>query len=369
MRVLLISELFPTHENKVSGIFMHDQIEALKVFASVDVFNTNPWYRGKYLEIPGARFFDFHLFEKKPYSLLRPLLYNYWERKSIAVAKKITKPDIIHLHGSALRGRIALALSKYWNVPLVITEHTGPWSAISSRKYIFSRVKKALESADLVLPVSFHLKSEILNSGVRPIRMDVLGNPLNQNIYSLRQRSLIEKKKILFVGRLDEFKGALRSIKAFEIIMNSISDWELVVAGSGPEATQIKDHIIANGLEKRVHFIEKIFNRSELNKLFQSASYLVFPSRFESFGLVGAESLATGTPLLCTNQTGPLDYSNQQNSISINPDSIEEMSQGMLSMVNSIQRFEPKNIRTSILAKFGIASYSSQIQKHYKSLI
>ena len=141
MKILLIPENFPTDENRVAGIFMKDYVKALQQFAEVTIFNSNPWYRGQYEEVRQSKSFDLHLFKKKMKFPLNLPAYLWWERQSFMFAKKIRKPDLIYLHGAAQRGRWAMQLAKYWNVPIVITEHTGPWSAISSRPSILQRAK------------------------------------------------------------------------------------------------------------------------------------------------------------------------------------------------------------------------------------
>jgi len=369
MRVLLIPELYPTDENPIAGIFINDQIKAIQKFSDVVVYNTNPFYRGVYNRLPEVEYYDFHLFNRKPAKIFKPFLYRFWEAQALKLAQKIPDIDLVHLHGAALRGNMALRFAQNREIPLVVTEHTGPWSAISSRPAIFNRVKKVLRHADVVMPVSNHLKNEMISSGVEMSRTEVLGNPIDGDLYKLRTSSLSAVKRILFVGRLDEFKGALRTLKAYHTIVPDNPDWKLLMLGAGPEGDGIKSYIQNHSLNNNVEFIEAVFDRTQLANYYRSASFLVFPSRFESFGLVAAEAMATGLPVLCTNQTGPLDYSLPENSLRINPDSIVEIAQGMSKMIDKIQDFEPETIRNSVLNKFGIRAYAEKLEAVYRSTL
>lgn len=369
MRVLLIPELYPTDENPVAGIFINDQIKAIQKFADVVVFNTSPFYRGMYLQQDGVEYFDFHLYAKKPAKLLKPFLYRYWENKALSLALKIPKIDLIHAHGSALRGRMAMKLARNKKIPLIITEHTGPWSAISSRYSVFEMAKKVLNSANVVMPVSHHLKTEMLHSGVEMKRVEVLGNPIDDDQYSLRQKKLDASKQILFVGRLDEFKGGLRTLKAFHSIVDNYPQWTLTIAGKGEESDVVKEYIAQNNLNERLSFMNNVFTRNELKDLYHSSSFLVFPSRFESFGLVAAEAMSTGLPVVCTNQTGPLDYALPENALQVNPDSIDDIAIGMKTMIEKLDQMQPEKIRNSILKKYGIHSYSEKLNAVYQSLL
>jgi len=369
MRVLLIPELYPTDENPIAGIFINDQIKAIQKFADVVVYNTNPFYRGVYSQLPDVDYYDFHLFNRKPPNILKPFLYRFWEAQALKLAQKIPDIDLVHLHGAALRGNMALRFAQNREIPLVVTEHTGPWSAISSRPAIFKRVKKVFKHAKVVMPVSHHLKDEMISSGVEIDRKEVLGNPIDGDLYKLRTSSLSTVKRILFVGRLDEFKGAMRTLKAYHSIVSDNSDWKLLMLGAGPEADEIKSYIQNHSLNNNVEFIEAVFDRTQLANYYRSASFLVFPSRFESFGLVAAEAMATGLPVLCTNQTGPLDYSLPENSLSINPDSIKDIAEGMSKMIDKIQGFKPETIRSSALNKFGIQAYAEKLEAVYSSTL
>lgn len=367
MRILLIPELYPTDQNPVAGIFINDQIRAIQKFADVVVYNTNPFYRGVYTELPDVEYYDFHLFNRKPAKIFKPFLYRFWENKALELALKIQNIDLVHLHGAALRGKVALRFAQNRKIPLIVTEHTGPWSAISNRPAIFRRVKKVLKHANVVLPVSQHLKNEMLKSGVEMNRSEVLGNPVDSDLYNLRTSELNTVQRILFVGRLDEFKGAMRTLKAYHSIVSDNPDWKLLILGAGPERDEIRSYIEDHKLRERVEFIEAVFDRAQLANYYRSASFLVFPSRFESFGLVAAEAMATGLPALCTNQTGPLDYSGSENSLSVDPDSIEDIARGMRKMIDKIQDFQPEAIRRSILDKFSIDAYAQKLEAIYRS--
>ena len=369
IKVLIIPESYPTDENPVAGIFIKDQIGALSKKCDVSVFNSNPWYRGVYEQVDGARFYDFHLFTKRIPTIAKPVGYAWWESQTLRVAKKIPKPDIIHLHGAAMRGKWVEKLAAYWGIPYVVTEHTGPWSAISSRARIFARARQTLANAAVVMPVSNHLQQEMLNSGVSARRWEVFGNPVDTAFFSLRNSSLTSSRNILFLGRLDDFKGGLRSLKAFHKVGREIPEFRLTIAGTGEESTEIARYIADNDLSGRVEFLNQSFSREEMKMLFHQASFLVFPSLFESFGLVAAEAMATGLPVILTNRTGPKDFSAPEVGLSVNPESVDEIGAAMVKMIEDIEHFSPVGIREYIDQKFGLRQYSEQVVDVYKDVL
>lgn len=369
MKVLIIPENFPTDENPVAGIFIKDQIKALAPFSEITVFNSNPWYRGKYENIEGVQFYDFHLYANKPPTIFKLPAYAWWEVQSFTVAKKIPKPDIIHLHGASLRGKWVQKLAAFWDIPFVITEHTGPWSAIANRPRIFKRAKQTLENAAAILPVSQHLKQEMIDSGIDAKRWEVFGNPVDTEFFELRKSPLTISKNILFLGRLDPFKGGLPTIKAFDQAKHKLPNYTLTIAGTGEEAQEIEDYIAQNQLQNRVIFLNEFISRHDMRQLFHESSFLVFPSEFESFGLVAAEAMATGLPVVITNQTGPKDFTNSKTAIPVSPLSIDEIADGMVKIANQIEQYSASEIRAFITAKFGLETYGRQLISLYEDLI
>ena len=367
--MLLVPEQFPTDENPTAGIFMREQIKALGSFSQGVVFNASPWARGRYTSDSAAQYYDFHAFDRKPPLPLRLPAYAWWERRSFEVGQKIPPCDLIHLHGAALRGGWAMRLAESWGVPLVVTEHTGPWSVIADRPRIWKRAKKVLESASAVLPVSRHLAGEIRNSGIHPQYLEVLGNPVDTDLFSLRPHPPKNPKTILFLGRLDPFKGGLRTLQAYREARNTLGDYRLEIIGQGPESEAIRAFISAHGLEGKVDFREAVLGRAEMRDVFHRASFLVFPSLFESFGLVAAEALSTGLPVVVTNRTGPRDFSTPESTVAVDPESVSDIARCMCEMAGRWEQMQPDRIRKSVEEKFGWRQYALRLKALYRQLV
>lgn len=363
--MLLVPEQFPTDENPTAGIFMRDQVRALSRFCEPVVYNSSPWSRGTYLTDIEAEYYEMHVMKRKWPSPLHLLGYALWEARSYRFGKAIPKCDLIHLHGAALRGGWVSRLARHWKVPYVVTEHTGPWSAVADRPVVFRRAKRAMESAAAVLPVSRHLAEEIHRSGVRPSEMEVTGNPVDVDLFALRSTPLTQSKTILFVGRLDRFKGGLRTVRAFHAISDRIPGYRLRIIGRGPEEADIAQYIAESGLGSSVELIRHTLTRAAMVERFHGAAFLVFPSEFESFGLVAAEAMATGLPVVIANRTGPKDFSTNATTIPVNPESVEDIARGMAEMVERLEAFDPATIRRTIDEEFGLNAYAERLERLY----
>jgi glycosyltransferase involved in cell wall biosynthesis len=102
----------------------------------------------------------------------------------------------------------------------------------------------------------------------------------------------------LFVGALQPRKDAAAAIEALALIGDGAP--RLVVVGQDKggraEAERSAEH---NGLAARVEFRGHV-PQEELAALYRGAACLVFPSRYEGFGLPVLEAMASGTPVVAT---------------------------------------------------------------------
>jgi glycosyltransferase involved in cell wall biosynthesis len=111
--------------------------------------------------------------------------------------------------------------------------------------------------------------------------------------------------RLLFIGRLDPKKGVENLLKACSTVaLNSDLDWRLAIAGSGESAyvAQIKKQIAALGLNERVHMVGEVQGDAK-KKLFENSDVALAPSYTENFGIVVAEALAHGIPVIASRGT------------------------------------------------------------------
>jgi glycosyltransferase involved in cell wall biosynthesis/polysaccharide pyruvyl transferase WcaK-like protein/O-antigen/teichoic acid export membrane protein len=102
---------------------------------------------------------------------------------------------------------------------------------------------------------------------------------------------------VVFVGRLETAqKGLDLLLKAWAGIAPQLVG-QLVIAGRGPDETSLRELTHKLGVADRVRFLGWI-GGVEKYRLMAAARVVVVPSRFETFGIVAAEALATGTPVL-----------------------------------------------------------------------
>jgi glycosyltransferase involved in cell wall biosynthesis len=105
--------------------------------------------------------------------------------------------------------------------------------------------------------------------------------------------------EILFVGRLIEHKQANLVIDATRILVDRGHDIRLGLVGVGPEDSRLRAQVEDLALWEHVTFYGAIDEQRHVWSLIRGSQVLLAPSIREGFGLVVAESLALGTPVVC----------------------------------------------------------------------
>jgi glycosyltransferase involved in cell wall biosynthesis len=119
--------------------------------------------------------------------------------------------------------------------------------------------------------------------------------------------------KVISVGRFVPLKGFDLTLNAFIKFIYSLSiedrrNCKLTLVGSGPEKAFYQKIIVDNNVEQYVEIIEWI-DRQELMKLYKQSAIFLFPSH-EGAGMVVAEAMSFGLPVICLNNEGPGEFIN-----------------------------------------------------------
>jgi L-malate glycosyltransferase len=370
INVLVIPDLFPKFPGDLQGIFVLDYLRSTASYCNNTVLflKINGITKGLTIEqTEDATIHRYNLSADKVPFFLKPFYYLQLFSKGYKIGKQFEDIDIIHSHGTIVSGTLSYFLARKLKVPFVITEHQGPFSMISGSFWKRNWARFIMQKANILLTVSDHLKQEILASHIHPKEINVTYNPVDTELFSLKDNTL--KKKILFAGRLDNFKGAFRCVEAFHQISNLYPDWVFTIVGDGEDFNPIKNY-----LERNIELQQKISllgskSKTEIAKEMQNADFFVFPSKHESFGLVVAEALSCGLPVITTNQTAPKEFVNQTNGLLVYPYNITEIAEAMRAMINNLSIYNSQAIRQTMVDNYSFENFGKKLSNIYKSLL
>lgn len=103
---------------------------------------------------------------------------------------------------------------------------------------------------------------------------------------------------IAYLGRLEDAqKGVSLLLRAYAQAVQAGVHQDLHIAGTGPDEASLRALAADLGIDHRVRFVGHV-PLDERFRWLAAAQLVVMPSRYETFGMVAAESLVVGTPVI-----------------------------------------------------------------------
>ena len=212
--------------------------------------------------------------------------------------------DIINAH-SRVPAWVAWKVSNITKIKWIMTAHAP---------YSLNFGIKPLIHADGVICVSESVKEHLQNH--LPKNTITIPNGFRKPEYKWNGKYFPENKKFLYVGYLARRKGLDTALKALGELKNY--EWTLDIVGDGSQREELESLVKELGIDDRIKFYGF---RDDTDKFMSEASCLLFPSRSEGFGLVVAEALAVGLPVLASDLEPLREFSKGK---LIPPDNVEE---------------------------------------------
>ncbi|MBW4673577.1 MAG: glycosyltransferase family 4 protein [Desmonostoc geniculatum HA4340-LM1] len=240
-----------------------------------------------------------------------------WSIRQNFQKTRTNKPDAINLHFALYSFPILDILPK--GVPVTFNFH-GPWASESKQEVVNKNLSLLIKhwlieqttynrcDRFIVLSKAFgnilHQQYQVPWNKINIIPGGVDINWFRPNLSAqeaCRQLGWPDNRRILFTSRrLVHRTGVDKLLQAIAIIKPRIPDIWLAIAGRGHIQAALQQQATELGLDDNVKFLGFLPDE-QLPIAYQAAELSVVPSQsFEGFGLVVVESLACGTPVLCT---------------------------------------------------------------------
>ena len=222
------------------------------------------------------------------------------------------KYDLIHLQNlwMPLYHKMARIARKH-NIPYIMTPRgcLEPWCMKQKRikKLVAFHLyqKRDLQQAACILATSKMEADNIRALGITSPRA-IIPNGIDISEYKCRtsEDKTHVKKQILFLSRIHEKKGIEFLINAWEQLRAKYPTWNVVIAGNGEESYihRLNEIIKSKSLRDCVEIIPPVFGEDK-RRLYCESSLFVLPSYSENFGMVIAEAMSCGVPVITTNGT------------------------------------------------------------------
>jgi len=223
--------------------------------------------------------------------------------------------ELVHTNTTQILG--AGLAAKILGIPSIYHVHSysisRPEWVIRSLNYWF------MATGDRMLANSPVTADIFLSRGFRPDKMKVVWNPVDFEAFAsdsefkdMRSELGIDQYAplVAIVGRVARIKCIENFIRASKTVLESVPDAAFLVVGGAQtdeDKAYQKELVFLTqelGLQERVRFLGR---RSDIPRIMKSINLLVHTSESEGFGLVVAEAMAAGVPVVAA-ATGAIPY-------------------------------------------------------------
>ncbi|OOM13516.1 glycosyltransferase [Clostridium saccharobutylicum] len=416
MHIMVIPSWYSSPRNKVHGSFFKEQFKALaNSNEKITVAYNEIWPITMFGKVDEKRGISFNI--EDDLRTYRYKDYNYFPKNSLMfksfnkrmdklyqeILKKEGKVDIIHAHSAFWGGIAATYISKKYNIPLVLTEH----SSLKYAKYVKESYKKyiynAYENADCLIAVGSGLKREIQKYVDRDIR--VIHNMVDLKLFYIdecnennelkinsqtyldqfnnkpsklkmelldidKEKTVSQKKenefKFFSCAFLEEGKGMEDLIKAFTESFRD-ENVTLKIGGDGSLKMLLEKLIKTLNMEKQIKLLGSL-SRERVSEEMRKCDAFALPSEHETFGVVYIEALACGKPVIGANNGGAEDIIKDYNGIIAKKSDISDLSNALRKIKDNYKTYDKYKIREKTILSYSEKVLVEKLKGVYKEV-
>ena len=333
------------------------------------------------------------------------VIYSKKNKKAMEKALDDFKPDIVHLNNfqRQLSASIIKPIKKR-NIPIVFTAHdlqaicpaivmldneknicdkciNGKYMNCIKGKCIKNSSLKSLLGAiegkyyrnkkiypkqiDKIITPSEFYKEKLEEDGIKSEKIEALHNFIDIDDYNVK---IEDEGYALYYGRIIKEKGVLNLIKAFKNIKN----YQLYIAGDGPDIEKVKKYIKDNKLEDKIKLLG-FLNSDEVKEYVRKARFIVVPSVwYENCPYSVLETLVMGKPIIGSNLGGiPELVKDNENGLIYKYNDIKELEDKMQELFDNKEKAMQlgKKAKENAIKDFSKESYYNKIMRVYKEVL
>ncbi|MDW7710829.1 MAG: glycosyltransferase family 1 protein [Deferrisomatales bacterium] len=283
-------------------------------------------------------------FRLKPWNYTRPS-WRWFARGVLrnALGVDILRPAFNRLELDLVHHPFSFLNPTGTRIPSVLTFHDAqheffpeffsPFDLRQRRQFY----RRSAEEATRIIAISAHVKADLVERyGISPDKIDVVHNGCSPAyriiadaaaLETLRRRCGLDRPFLYYPAATWPHKNHQTLLAALKLLRERHGfDGQLVLTGIAKQSQgAIEAEIARLGLSDAVRILGYL-PYEDLPGLYNLARLLVFPSRFEGFGIPLVEAMASGCPVACSSATSIPEVVGEAG-LFFDPDSAEEMAE------------------------------------------
>lgn len=381
MNILFLASWYPTETNPNFGVFIKEHAHSIHATNNKIVVLALVIHRSNdILKIIHSDFYDdcgvrtvmieiFSRFRDLIYHFL-PLQYFYLIKVFKKHIQSDFKPDIFHSNVIFPAGILGNWLSQKYKKPHIITEHWTRVRQFANMPVLSFWGKKAYNKAVRILPVSEFLKTEICKSFsiLDHNKFTIIGNVIDSKLFYYKKKdSNPNELRLCSIATWSYLKHPAKQpellIKAIAKVQDSYpTKIKLTMIGGGNKVPELIK--LCETLKVDAEFTGYL-PKNEIVKKLHESDFFVHPTNIETFGVVVAEAILTGTPVVCSDVSALRELVNNSNGL-LCENTVEGWSNAILKI--NVADFNNEKFATEMENKFNIEAIGKKISSVYQSI-
>lgn len=260
--------------------------------------------------------------------------------------------DVIHGHWVLPSGFVGCIASRGTGIPVVVTAHgrdvcLNPSAdyTVPQQGYVNWLLRFTFKRLHALAAVSNYTRNQALERGISPERVAVIYDGTNTALFKPDVAPLPLQQRfgadfiLLTVRKFYRRKGIQDVIKAMPQVLKECPKVCFVIIGYGPLEQELKQLAASLNLQEHVQFLGRLPN-DELPPYYAAADVFIIPSHEEAFGVVAAEAMALGKPLISTAVGGLKEVADDEVALVVPPRDPDSIANAIVTLCQSPQRRE-----------------------------
>lgn len=337
--------------------------------------------------VPGADYkqYDYEVLDyfSVPVPFRQPYVTGIAEVDPAFIAKIVKRRfKIVHAHSPFAAGWAAVNVAKRLNIPMVATFHSkyrDDFSQTIPSKAVVEQIIKHIvsfyEHADEVWVPQASVKEVIKDYGFKgnvevvPNGSDLVADYPETYFAEARKKLGIAPNDFvcLFVGQHIWQKNVRLIIETLEKVKDT--PFKMFFVGNGYAADAMKEMVTEKGLESQVTFVGTVTDREVIKQYYAAADLFLFPSLYDTDGLVVKEAAALQTPsVMVETATAASIITDNENGFLISND-LDAFANRLRELIHDPERVHRVGVQASLSLVRSWEDVVNEVLERYNRLI
>ncbi len=361
--ILILSSWYPTEQNPFLGNFVRRQAQLLSSRYRVSVINLICCENSEKNNI--SRVQDGNISEIQARYPAGSKIARFGNRSRVFhdAMKEMDSVDLIIGHVLLPHGWMFLQALRALKAPLIWVEHGSYFRSDEKRRWSprerLLRRSMVLRASEIVA-VSDTLRTD-MKRHIASNEIKVIGNHVDESLFVFKEKSTHQPKRFLHVSTLDpRTKNAEGIVTACSLLHEEGQNFHLTIV-SDEDHTYLKQFAMDEEVDEFIDFVGPQ-PWDAMPQFYHQADAFILNSDYETFSIVLAEALSTGTPVITT-EVGIAPEIPESAKISVDKNNPESLKEGMKKIINGAS-FDHAEI-----AQLGEKYHSENILNQWTQLI